>query len=148
MTAWQLTIDCTDPSPLVAFWSVALGYEPLPPPKGFATWRDWYISVGVPAEELGDGDCADRIRDPAGVRPSIWFQIVPEHKTVKNRLHLDIDVTDGRSEPMASRRPVVEQRAAELIAAGGRVLYRNDGDYEEHYGVTMADPEGNEFCVS
>jgi hypothetical protein len=67
-TEWQLTIDCADPAPLVRFWSLALGYVPLEPPNGLPTWRAWYLSIGVPEEELGEGDCTDRLRDPEGQR--------------------------------------------------------------------------------
>ena len=54
-TEWQLTIDCADPAPLVRFWSLALGYVPLEPPNDLPTWRSWYLSVGVPEDELGEG---------------------------------------------------------------------------------------------
>ncbi|MEV0269106.1 VOC family protein [Hamadaea sp. NPDC050747] len=145
---FQLTIDCADPDRLVPFWAAALGYRPQDPPEGHATWRDYYLSVGVPAEELGDGPCADRLEDPAGNGPSIWFQIVPEKKTVKNRLHLDVMVGGGRSVPVTERRPRVDAKVAQLVDLGATVLYRHDGDTEGHYGVTMADPEGNEFCVA
>jgi hypothetical protein len=74
-----------------------------------------YLSVGVPEEELGDGDCADRLVDPAGSAPAIWFQVVvPEKKTLKNRLHLDVLVGGGRSVPVAFRR----QRARMMCGVG------------------------------
>ena len=47
-TTLQLTMDCHDPGPLVAFWCQALGYVPQPPPAGFDTGKAWYASVGVP----------------------------------------------------------------------------------------------------
>ena len=76
---WHLTIDCTDPAVMVAFWGPALGYEVQPPPEGHATWNDWYRSVGVPEHELDPtGDGSDRIVDPSGRRPRFWFQAVPE----------------------------------------------------------------------
>lgn len=142
----QITIDCHDPGGQVAFWCLALGYRPSPPPEGFATWREWYLSVGVPAEELGDGDCADRVEDPEGKGPGIWFQPVPEPKTVKNRVHLDLRVTPGRAVPVDVRAPLVEAKAAELEAAGATRLRLLDAT-EGHYGVVMQDPEGNEFCI-
>jgi Glyoxalase-like domain len=86
--SFQLVIDCTDPDRLARFWAAALGYELEPPPAGFASWDDYWRDVGVPEEDLGIGE--DRICDPGGAGPRIWFQVVPEHKTVKNRLHLDI----------------------------------------------------------
>ncbi len=54
----------------------ALGYEFEPPPEGAATWDDYWRDVGVGEEELGIGE--DRIIDPAGSGPRIWFQVVPE----------------------------------------------------------------------
>ncbi|MBV1853574.1 VOC family protein [Catellatospora tritici] len=144
---FQLTIDCADPARLVGFWAAALGYRAQDPPEGHATWRDFYLSVGVPAEELGDGDCADRLVDPAGGGPAIWFQIVPEQKTLKNRLHLDVLVGGGRSVPVAIRRQRVDAKVEQLVRLGATVLYRHDGDTVDHYAATLADPEGNEFCV-
>ena len=91
MVTWQLTIDCADPARMVRFWGPALGYEVAPPPEGHATWNEWYLAVGVPAAELDlAGDGSDRLQDPTGAGPRIWFQAVPEPKTVKNRLHLDL----------------------------------------------------------
>jgi len=142
----QITIDCQDPSALVPFWATALGYEPRPAPEGFATWREWYLSVGVPEDELGDGDCQDRLQDPAGVGPAVWFQVVPEPKTVKNRLHLDIFVAD-RGLPVEERQPVVDAKVASLVAAGGTVI-RVSRAHPDHYGVVLQDPEGNELCVT
>ncbi len=63
------------------------------------------------------------------------FQLVPERKTVKNRLHLDIRVGDARYEV-----------AEKLEQAGATVLHRGRQGPSEW--VTMTDPEGNEFCVS
>ena len=52
----------------------------------------------MPGEDLGAG--ADRIFDPQGPGPRIWFQAVPETKAVKNRLHLDIHASGGRTVPI------------------------------------------------
>ena len=66
-TTVQLTIDTHDPAPLVAFSCQALGYVPQPPPAGFDTWKAWYLSVGVPDDELPVlGDAIDRLIDPDG----------------------------------------------------------------------------------
>jgi hypothetical protein len=145
MTGLQIAIDCHDPAAQVRFWCLALDYEPVPPPEGHATWRDWYRSIGVREDELGEDDCQDRIQHPEGTLPAIWFQQVPEGKTAKNRVHLDVLV--GRGLPKPERVRVVEERAARLEAAGAtrtRVL----DEYQDHYGVVMQDPEGNEFCVT
>ncbi len=149
MTTWQLTIDSVDPSRLVTFWAPLLGYEVQPPPDGFATWNDYYRSVGVPDDELDpDGDGSDRIFDPAGNGPKIWFQIVPETKTLKNRLHLDVFVADRATTPYDVRKRLVDAKVVELLALGATV--RNVTDHPDHgfYATGMLDPEGNEFCVS
>jgi len=143
----QLVIDCTDPEPLARFWAAALGYEFEPPPDGFGNWDDYWRSVGVPEEELGAGD--DRIIDPAGKGPTIWFQVVPEKKTLKNRLHLDIMVTGaGRSTPLETRRQLVDAEAARLSALGATIVRVSAPEGLDHYAVAMQDPEGNEFDVA
>src|SRR5689334_5191064 len=89
---FQLTIDCADPDAQAVFWAQALGYQLAPPPDGHETWRDFYAAIGVDEEELAEmGEGVDRIVDPDGAGPRIWFQQVPEHKSIKNRLHLDIN---------------------------------------------------------
>lgn len=150
MTDWQLTIDCNDPSRLVGFWAEALGYEVMSPPSSSGSWNEWYLSVGVPADELDlDSDGADRITDPAGEGPNIWFQTVPEAKSTKNRLHLDIHVGGGRDVAIAERRHRVDTRVAELVQLGASVDHVADLDvHADHYFVVMRDPEGNEFCVA
>jgi len=142
---FQLTIDCASPGPLARFWAEALHYVIAPPPAGFATWEDYYRSIGVPEEELDLGD--DRIEDPDGQGPPIWFQVVPEPKTVKNRLHFDLRVSGGRSTPIEERRALVEAEATRLEALGATRLRSASDDWPDHYAVAMADPEGNEFDV-
>lgn len=147
MTDWQLTIDCSNSAVLVPFWAEVLGYEVQPAPDGFATWNDWYLSVGVPEDELDlTSDGADRLRDPSGRGPKIWFQPVPEHKSIKNRLHLDIFVSGGRGVPIDERRARVDARVAELVELGATVQRVDDS--EGHYATLLHDPEGNEFCVA
>jgi hypothetical protein len=88
--------------------------------------------------------------DPAGLRPPIWFQQVPEAKAGKNRLHLDLYPT-GRDNalPMQRRIEIVEAKAAELIGLGASVERRtqHDDPKDPTYFAVMHDPEGNEFCV-
>lgn len=141
----QITFDAHDPERQVAFWAKALEYEPDPPPDGHSTWRAWYLSVGVPEDELGEGDCNDRLRDPEGTGPKIWFQPVPEAKTVKNRLHLDVWVA-GRGVPFEERRTRVLAKVAQLVEAGATRLYELSGT-TDHFAVVLQDPEGNEFCI-
>ncbi|QWF21128.1 VOC family protein [Nocardioides sp. LMS-CY] len=150
MVTWQLTIDANDPDRLARFWAPLLGYEPQPPPPGHASWVDWYRSVGVPEEELTDigPDYCDRLHDPSGEGPTIWFQIVPEGKTVtKNRLHLDV-YPGGRDKtrPMEQRRREVQETVDRVVAQGATVV-RSVLDEHSCFAV-MQDPEGNEFCVS
>ncbi|CUR57167.1 conserved hypothetical protein [metagenome] len=150
MTTWQLTIDANDPERLVEFWGPTLGYERQPAPEGFATWNDWYRSVGVPDDELDpDGDGCDRLCDPAGAGPNIWFQIVPEVKSMKNRLHLDLFPT-GRdpSLPYARRKEIVSATVADLVSRGATVVRETIDEEHNRYAMLMNDPEGNEFCVA
>jgi len=142
----QVTIDCAHPEGLCRFWAEVLGYVVPPPPTGHASWRDWYRAVGVPEEELVDGG-EDRLVDPGGVGPAIWFQSVPEPKAVKNRVHLDVDVSGGREVPLSERRARVQAEAERITTLGGRVIRVLDADYIDHFAIVMADPEGNEFCL-
>ena len=146
-TEWQHVIDCADPDILVPLWARALGYVPADPPAGHASWRDYYLSIGVPESELGAGDGVDRLVDPSGRGPAIWFQVVPERKSLKNRLHLDLKVGGGRALPLAERHRRVDVTVAELSAAGASVVRINESTDPEHYAVLMGDPEGNEFDV-
>jgi hypothetical protein len=104
--SFQLVIDCADPEPLARFWAAALGYELEPPPDGFASWDAYRRDLGVPEDELGTG--ADCIVDPGGRGPRIWFQVVPDRKAAKNRLHLDIGASGGRAVPIQTRRQRVD----------------------------------------
>ena len=142
---YQLAIDCASPDALAHFWAAALHYVVAPPPEGFDSWDDHFRAMGVPEEELGIGD--DRIVDPAGEGPSIWFQVVPEAKSVKNRLHIDVNASGGRAHPLAVRRERVEAEASRLEALGATRLRTMSQEGLDHYAVAMLDPEGNEFDV-
>jgi Glyoxalase-like domain len=144
-TRMQVTIDCSDPGRLARFWATALGYQLEEPPDGFASWQDYWVSRGFPAEEFEDS--YDSIVDPDGVGPRVWFQPVPEAKVVKNRVHLDLDVGGGRRAPLVGRRRRVDAEADRLVAAGATVLRVLAEEGTDHYGVVMQDPEGNEFCL-
>jgi hypothetical protein len=143
---FQLVIDCADPDRLCRFWAAALRYELEPSPAGFATWDDYWRDVGVPESDLGIG--ADRIADPGGAGPHIWFQVVPERKTGKNRLHLDVCASGGRSVPMATRRQRVDAEARRLTELGATLVRVLEEEGLDHYGVAMMDPEGNEFDIN
>ena len=106
-----LTIDCADPRRLASFWTQALGYE---------------------LEESTDDSAA--IVDPSGRGWPLLFLVVPEGKSVKNRMHLDV-------RPPRSMAEEVER----LEGAGATVQRRVDEDGS--FWTVMQDPEGNEFCV-
>ena len=142
--AWSMTFDCADPAVMAAFWGPALGYVEPPPPDGFPTWADWLTHHEVPPDEWDDGAY---LADPAGVLPSISFLKVPEPKVAKNRLHLDVAVSGGRTQPLAVREPLVRAAVDRFVAAGATVLKEHDLRGELDHAV-MADPEGNEFCVA
>ncbi len=138
---FQVTFDAADPAALAEFWAAALGYVPQPPPEGFDTWEDFARAVGIPEEEWDD---IAAIVNPDGGAARLLFLRVPEPKTAKNRMHLDIDVSDRGSSP-AERRSAVDAEVARLVALGATRI----ADFDEAKGVwtVMQDPEGNEFCV-
>jgi hypothetical protein len=146
----SITIDCRDPKALVAFWCAALGYVPEPPPHGHVSWLAYWQAMGIPHDELQgiDDSTCDSIVDPLGTGPRIWFQVVPEVKVRKNRVHLDIDVTDGRRGDVASRRETVDRAAVRLMTVGAQHVATHAPEGADYYAVVMADPEGNEFCLS
>jgi uncharacterized protein YciI len=143
---YQLVVDAIDPSEMATFWSAALGYELQQPPPGFDGWGANWRSVGVPEDECNDG--YDSIVDPRRVRPRIWFQRVPEAKSIKNRLHIDISVGGGRGVPIAIRAERIETEAARLAALGASRVGALVEDGVDHYAVAMRDPEGNEFDIN
>jgi hypothetical protein len=151
-TPFQLVIDCKDPELLARFWAGALGYVLEPPPEGFATWDDFRRSIGLPDEYLGIG--ADSVIDPDGEGPRIWFRAEEEAKMVKNRFHIDIHVSggrsviEGRSVPLATRRERVDAEARRLVDLGATLTVVMSEDGMDHYAVGMKDPEGNEFDIN
>ena len=143
---FQLVIDSADPDRLARFWAAALGYELAPPPAGFPTWNDYYRDLGVPEEDLAVGE--DRISDPRGHGPAIWFHIVPEAKAVKNRLHLDIHASGERTDPFETRKQRVDAEASRLASIGATITCVLSQEGLDHYAVGMKDPEGNEFDIN
>jgi hypothetical protein len=137
---FQVTFDANDPALLADFWALALGYEIQPPPPGFDSWDDWATDRGIPEENWND---ARALVDPTGEGPRIFFQRVPEGKTAKNRLHLDVNVAADAAP--GQRRSLVED-TADLLAGEGATRV---GPMEElgAFWIVMLDPEGNEFCV-
>ena len=130
-TSFQITFDADDPPALAAFWQLAMGYVEEPPPPGFATWAEFAAANDIPADQFGNFGSAV---DPAGAGPRMLFIKVPEGKTAKNRMHLDLHVPDP------------EAHVARLVDAGGTEV-----ETRSELGITwtvMLDPEHNEFCVA
>jgi hypothetical protein len=116
----ELAIDCADPHGLARFWCSVLDYE-------VQDEEDGIVSIGSPLVPEG--------RDRTGpVPPTLAFAPVPEGKTVKNRLHLDVNPTDREQDDEVRR----------LLDLGARRVDVGQGDAS---WVVLADPEGNEFCV-
>jgi hypothetical protein len=136
-TAFQIAIDCQDPHRLVRFWAAAMDLEIEDHEAqirellaaGFATPDD---TVELDGKLAWATAAACRSEDR---RTRLLFQIVPEPKTTKNRVHLDLHV--GAEDRDAEVARLVELGASELW----------EGQQGPHRWVTLADPEGNEFCV-
>ncbi|KOG49999.1 glyoxalase-like domain protein [Streptomyces virginiae] len=137
-----MTIDSADPHTLADWWADALGWEVEPSDEpfirglieaGHATEDDTTTHRGTLVWKVGAA-----IRHPEGLEgaPRVLFQLVPEPKTVKNRVHLD--VRTGSDDPQA-----LVQR---LLAKGAAHLH--EGRQGPSVWTTLADPEGNELCVS
>ena len=139
---FQVAIDCQDPAKLGEFWAAALGYVVQPPPPGFADWPAFLAAQGVPEERWNS---ANALVDPRGQGPRIFLQQVPEPKTAKNRMHLDLGSGGGPGTPPEEQRDRLRAEVERLVGLGATLV-------EEHtdLGVTwavMRDPEGNEFCA-
>ena len=110
-----LCVDSPDPARIAEFWEAALG------------WRRTYDEPHEVVLEPPAGSPED------GVSPDLLFLRVPESKTVKNRLHLDLRPVDQ------------EYEVQRLTGLGARRVSVGQGD--DASWVVMADPDGNEFCV-
>ena len=144
---FQVAVDSQRPHEMVAWWAETLGWEVEPQDEAFikkmiaeghATDEDTITFNGALVWRDGGamrypGEVGSSLDGP---HPRVLFQLVPEGKTVKNRLHLDVRIGT------ANREEVV----AKLTERGATFLHT--GSQGPHTWVTMADPEGNEFCVS
>jgi len=100
--------------------------------------------VAEPGYDEPDGAS---IVDPEGSGPAIGFLRVPEGKTAKNKVHIDIRVAGEPPWDMAERDRLIRARVGELVAAGATAV--GEVSHGAHLGnVVMLDPEGNEFCVA
>ncbi len=138
----QVVIDCADPAQLAQFWADALGYRVQDPPPGYASWEAFLVAHDVPESEWNS---ASAVVAPDGTGPRFYFQRVPEPKTVKNRVHVDLDVAGGLATPLDERRARSRAESQRLQALGARELWIND-DWRG-FSIVMQDPEGNEFCL-
>ena len=137
--SFQVTFDAASPRDLADFWIEALDYERQPPPPGYATWEEFGLDNEISADQF------DALVDPDGAGPRLFFQKVPEGKTAKNRVHLDVIVTD-RGETREQNWKLIEAEADRLQALGAERI----GTFEASdigMWIVMQDPEGNEFCI-
>jgi hypothetical protein len=136
----QIAIDCADPAQLAEFWAAALpGYQVQPPPPGFDSWDAFLDANDVPPEHRNDASAV------VGDGPRVFFQKVPEPKTGKNRMHLDLHAGGGPSVPLDEQWVRIRAEVARLQALGASLVEERAG-----LGVAwavMTDPEGNEFCA-
>src|SRR3954453_17986283 len=117
----ELTVDCHDPERLAAFWCEVLDFKVIDRSEGKVEIGSWVPIVGdVRARQMP---------------PTLLFVQVPEGKTVKNRLHLDVSPIDGST----------DDEAARLLGLGAAKVDLGQGPGRSW--VVMADPEGNEFDV-
>ncbi|CAL9578782.1 hypothetical protein SUDANB58_04992 [Streptomyces sp. enrichment culture] len=117
----ELVVDCRDPERLAAFWCAVLGFEVIDRSEGKVEIGSWVPTV----EEV-------RARQ---MPPTLVFVRVPEGKTAKNRLHLDVSPVDGST----------DDEVARLLGLGAATVDVGQGPGRSW--VVMADPEGNEFDV-
>lgn len=147
-TAFTVTLDCADPHGQAAFWATALGWQVEDNSDLIAALQeagqvgtDDVIDVGgvlswKTAAAVRDPDDPADDRTGIGQGGRLLFQIVPEAKSTKNRVHLDVRVG------AAAQGGKVE----ELTGLGATVIGK--GEQGGHGWVVLADPEGNEFCVA
>lgn len=147
----QITFDCADPEALSRFWVEVLGYvNPAPPGREvapgddvFDAWRGFLAEIGVPESEWNNSSAA---QDPEGDGPRLFFQRVPEHKSAKNRVHLDVRAAPGLEG--AERMTLLEAECERLVTLGATRIERHEPAPPMTGGhIVLADPEGNEFCL-
>ena len=140
---FQVVVDCGDPHGLADWWADALGWAVEPSDEGFIRKM---IAEGYAAEDdttthrgslvWKEGAAINHPDGRESGRPRLLFQLVPEPKTAKNRVHLDVRVGEDKMEAEVER----------LVGKGATFLHR--GQQGPHRWVTLADPEGNELCIA
>jgi hypothetical protein len=138
----QVTFDCGDPAALAEFWAAALAYVLQPPPEGFDSWDAALAAWGVPEDQRNERSA---VVDPDGAGPRVFFQRVPEGKTAKNRVHLDVRAAPGLEGE--ARMAEIESASERLVALGATRMQRFEADLAGGGYIVMQDPEGNEFCL-
>lgn len=146
---WKLVVDCENAPDLADFWAAALEYVVEDP----GPLIEQLLGAGhLRVEDVVDHRGHRLFRGLAGIRHPddpfdaasgaghgrrLLFQEVPERKTVKNRLHIDLHGGDGD----------LEARVSRLEGLGATRLGEFDQGPAGHWWI-MQDPEGNEFCVT
>jgi len=138
---FQVTFDCADPAAQATFWAAALDYIVQPPPEGYADWPSFLAAHGITIA----ADAASAVVDPEDKGPRLYFQRVPELKTAKNRMHLDLNVSETRRVGPEEGHRRVDAAVERLVGLGAAKVRVCDENGE--YWTVMRDPEGNEFCV-
>jgi hypothetical protein len=138
----QIVFDSSNPAKLAEFYARALNYKLQDPPEEYASRQGAPKESGVPE---GDWESASAIVDPDGRGPRIYFQELETPKLGKNRLHIDVNASEGMQVPLEKRKEQVRAKVESLKPLGAK----EDHELEENgeYCVIMLDPEGNEFCV-
>jgi catechol 2,3-dioxygenase-like lactoylglutathione lyase family enzyme len=138
----QVTFDCADPAALSRFWAEVLGYRLDDPPEGFDSWDAALAAWGVPEDKRNS---ASAVHDPDRNGPRLFFQQVPEGKSAKNRVHLDVRAAPGLQGD--ERMAALEAEAERLVALGAERVERFEPGRMDKGFIVMRDPEGNEFCL-
>ena len=138
----QVTFDCADPAALSRFWNEVLGYRLDSPPPPYQSWDEALDAWNIPEERRNDASASI---DPEGQGPRLFFQKVPEGKSAKNRVHLDVRAAPGLEGD--ERMAALEARAESLVALGATRVGRHEPDGINFGHVVMQDPEGTEFCL-
>jgi hypothetical protein len=141
----QIVIDAQDTQRLATFWAAALadrGYRLPTPPDGAPDWPTWLRAQGVPEEQWGAGFALENDDE---TQPRVFLQRVPEEKSAKNRVHLDLLAGGGAGVPLPEQEAGVGA-AVERLTALGATFVETRTELGVHWAV-LTDPEGNEFCA-